>query len=101
MWVVDAGGLGIVVAYSMVAASFLILRKKEPELERPYKVPFGNAVGIAALILSLGLSLLYLPGSPSALIWQEWTIIVGWMALGVVLYLFTTRTTSPSSSTEE
>jgi APA family basic amino acid/polyamine antiporter len=101
VWVVDAGGLGIVVAYSMVAASFLILRKKEPELERPYKVPFGNAVGIAALILSLGLSLLYLPGSPSALIWQEWTIIVGWMALGVVLYLFTTRTTSPSSSTEE
>lgn len=101
VWVVDAGGLGIVVAYSMVAASFLILRKKEPELERPYKVPFGNAVGIAALILSLGLSLLYLPGSPSALIWQEWTIIVGWMALGVVLYLFTTRTTSPSSSTEK
>ena len=101
VWVVDAGGLGIVVAYSMVAASFLILRKKEPELERPYKVPFGNAVGIAALILSLGLSLLYLPGSPSALIWQEWTIIVGWMALGAVLYLFTTRTTSPSSFTEE
>ena len=101
VWVVDAGGLGIVVAYSMVAASFLILRKKEPELERPYKVPFGNAVGIAALILSLGLSLLYLPGSPSALIWQEWAIIVGWMALGAILYLFTTRATSPSSSTEE
>ena len=38
VWLVDAGGLGIVIAYAMVAVSFLILRSREPELERPYKV---------------------------------------------------------------
>lgn len=90
VWVVDAGGLGIVIAYGMVAWSFLVLRKKEPELERPYKVPYGNFVGSAALVLSIGLGLLYLPGSPAALVWpQEWGIVFLWMILGAVLYGFT------------
>ena len=87
VWLVDAGGLGIVIAYAMVAWSFLVLRKKEPELERPYKVPYGNAVGVLALLLSIGLGLLYMPGSPSGLLWpQEWGIVLMWIILGVILY---------------
>jgi amino acid transporter len=71
----------------MVAWSFLVLRKKEPELERPYKVPYGNAVGVLALLLSIGLGLLYMPGSPSGLLWpQEWGIVLMWIILGVILY---------------
>lgn len=94
VWVVDAGGLGIVIAYAMVAWSFLVLRKKEPELERPYKVPFGNLTGSAALVLSLGLGLLYLPGSPSALVWpQEWGIVILWSILGAILYGFSRKST--------
>ncbi len=60
-WLVNAGGLGIVIAYAMVALSFLVLRRKEPNLDRPYKVPFGYIVGSTALILSIGLGILYLP----------------------------------------
>lgn len=87
VWVVDAGGLGIVIAYGMVAWSFLVLRKREPELERPYKVRYGKFVGISALVLSIGLGLLYLPGSPAALIWpQEWGIVLAWTVLGGILY---------------
>ena len=89
VWVVDAGGLGIVIAYGMVAWSFLVLRKREPELERPYKVRYGKFVGISALVLSIGLGLLYLPGSPAALIWpQEWGIVLAWAILGGILYSF-------------
>ena len=88
VWVVDAGGLGIVIAYAMVAWSFLVLRRKEPELARPYKVPFGSLVGTLALLLSFGLGLLYLPGSPAALVWpQEWAIVIAWSVLGGLLYL--------------
>lgn len=87
VWLVDAGGLGIILAYGMVALSFLVLRKKEPSLDRPYKVPYGIPVGILALVLSIGLGLLYLPGSPSALVWpQEWAIIIFWTVLGMILY---------------
>jgi APA family basic amino acid/polyamine antiporter len=89
VWVVDAGGLGIVIAYGIVAWSFLVLRKREPELERPYKVRYGKFVGISALVLSIGLGLLYLPGSPAALIWpQEWGIVLAWAILGGILYSF-------------
>lgn len=88
VWLVDAGGLGIVIAYAMVAWSFLVLRKKEPELARPYKVRLGKTVGIVALVLSVSLVFLYLPGSPSALLWpQEWVIIIGWALLGGVLFI--------------
>ncbi|PCJ23959.1 MAG: amino acid permease [SAR86 cluster bacterium] len=89
VWVVDAGGLGIVIAYAMVAWSFLVLRHKEPELPRPYKVPFGKLVGTLALLLSIGMGMLYLPGSPAALIWpQEWAIVIGWIVIGGILYAF-------------
>lgn len=87
VWLVNAGGLGIVVAYLFVAWSFLALRKREPELERPYRVPFGNLAGYAAILLSLGLIMLYMPGSPSALVWPwEWGIILFWVLFGALLY---------------
>ncbi len=88
VWLVDAGGLGIVVAYATVAVSFLVLRKREPDMPRPFRVSNGMFVGYGALILSAGIILLYLPGSPAALIWPfEWAIVLGWSVLGLVFYL--------------
>ena len=92
IWLVDAGGVGIIIAYGMVAWSFLVLRRKEPDLPRPYRVKFGRTVGVLALILSVGLGFLYLPGSPSALIWpQEWAILIGWSVLGAILFLLSRK----------
>jgi len=86
VWLVDAGGLGIVIAYAFVAWSFLVLRRREPGMPRPYRAPAGAFVGFAALLLSTGLMLLYLPMSPAALVWpQEWLIVAAWIALGAVL----------------
>ena len=87
VWVVNAGSLGIVIAYVMVTWSFLVLRNREPSLDRPYKVPFGQFVGSLALVLAIAMTLLYLPGSPAALLWpQEWVIIIAWIILGGLLY---------------
>lgn len=87
VWLVNAGGLGIVVAYTLVACSFIALRRNEPDLDRPYRAPFGHYLGYAALLLSVILITLYLPGSPSALAWpQEWAIILFWILLGAALY---------------
>jgi hypothetical protein len=37
-------------------------------------------------MLSLAIVLLFLPGSPAALIWPwEWAIVGGWVLLGAVL----------------
>jgi APA family basic amino acid/polyamine antiporter len=89
VWLVDAGGLGIVVAYAMVALSFIVLRHKEPEMPRPYRVRYGSFVGYTALVLSLGMMMLYLPGSPSALVWPyEWMILFSGTVVGAVFYVW-------------
>ncbi|MCK8827655.1 APC family permease [Natroniella acetigena] len=90
VWLVNAGGLTIVLAYFMVAVSFIVLRYKEPDMPRPYKVKKGKLVGFIAAILSLGMMLLYLPGAPAALLWPyEWMIILGWAILGIIFYIWT------------
>ena len=50
VWLVNAGGLGIVFAYAF-ALSFLALRKNEPELERPYQAP-GAVSRVTSLLFS-------------------------------------------------
>jgi amino acid transporter len=92
VWLVNAGGLGIVLAYLMVALSFLVLRRREPDMQRPFRVPHGRLVGGTALLLSLGLGSLYLPGSPVALAWPaEWIIVLGWTLLGAALFAWARR----------
>lgn len=90
VWIVDAGGFGIVIAYTCVAISFLVLRYREPNMVRPFKVPAGKPIGVLTIILSLGLLVLYLPGMPSALAGIEWWIFLGWTVLGIVLYGYAT-----------
>lgn len=86
VWLVVAGGLGIVVAYLFVSLSFVILRHREPELERPFRVRHPRLVGWLAILLSLALIGLYMPGSPSALKPIEWALFAGWTVLGLALY---------------
>lgn len=89
VWLVDAGGLGIVTAYAIVALSFLVLRIREPQMHRPYRVRHGMLIGSIALTVSVILATLYLPWSPAALDWPaEWAIVFGWCALGWILYRF-------------
>lgn len=86
-WIVNAGGLGIVVAWFLVVVSFLVLRYREPEMERPYEVPAGYVVGSVALVMTAGFIYLYLPGGASALVWPyEWVMVLGWIVLGAVLF---------------
>ena len=87
VWVVDAGNFGCCVAYCMVAISFIILRKKEPELDRPYKVGPYRLVGALAVIMSAFMVVMYvIPGSGAALVPQEWIMVGGWILLGVVFF---------------
>jgi amino acid transporter len=89
IWLIDAGGLAVIIAYGMVAVSFLVLRRREPDMPRPFRVAKGTVTGVAALVLSILLLLLYLPGSPAALAWPyEWLICLGWVALGAGFFVW-------------
>jgi basic amino acid/polyamine antiporter, APA family len=101
VWLVDAGGLAIVVAFFMVAVTFLALRRREPGMERPFTVTSGRVVGALAALSSLGLAVLFLPGMPAALIWPaEWIILGVWWLAGVALLLRLPRV-GPGEHAEE
>jgi basic amino acid/polyamine antiporter, APA family len=87
VWLVNAGGLGLVVAWLMVGISFILLRKKDPMMNRPFKLPGGTLFGWLAVFMSFGVATLYMPGMPSAIKWPyEWLIIGIWTVLGFILY---------------
>jgi amino acid transporter len=85
-WFVNASSFGTVLAYLTVVISFIILRKKEPDLARPWVAPGGTLMGVAGLCSCVFFILLYLPvGLGEALVWPyEWGMVLLWCVLGVV-----------------
>lgn len=94
IWISNAASLSTVVAYGLVAVSFLVLRKTEPDMHRPYKVKHYKLMGALAIAFAAFMFILYMPGMPSGLGKPEWFIILFWVILGVPMYL-SVRSGSP------
>ena len=86
VWLINSGSLATTVAFLFVAISFLVLRRTEPDMPRPFTVSHPNLVGWGAVILSVGLLSAFMPWSASALAWpEEWLTLVVWGGLGAAL----------------
>ena len=89
-WIVDAGSPSIVIAYFLVSVAFLVLRKREPAMDRPLRIGgkgnSGFAIGVISAVLTLILFVLYLPITPvsAQLAWQSWAMFGLWLIIGVV-----------------
>jgi len=81
--VAEMTSIGTLLAFGIVCAVVLILRKTHPEFPRPFKVPFVPLIplaGIAScLILMASLSL------------DSWMRLVIWLAIGAVIYFTYSR----------
>ncbi len=90
---VNVGSLCIVIAFFGVSYSFLTLRKKFPDLPRPFRTPGGSLFGFIGIFGSLCILLLMLlPNSPVALAWPfEWGIFLTFSILGILLWIFSTK----------
>ncbi|MBA4602251.1 APC family permease [Thermoactinomyces mirandus] len=87
LWLTNAGSFSIVMTYILVSVSFVVLRKKEPGMIRPFRAGKSSWIGYGALLSSLCLGILYLPGMPSSLRWPyEWIMLLLWWLAG--LYYF-------------
>lgn len=82
----NVSALAFTFSCTMVSLACLKMRRTEPELNRPYKVP-GGRLGIifACIAGSIIVLLMIVPISPAALKLQEWIIVLGWLLIGVVL----------------
>ncbi len=88
VWLINSSSFAITIAFLFVATSFLVLRRSEPEMPRPFKVSHPNLVGYGAVLLSVGLLAAFFPWSNSALAWpEEWLTIMAWAFLGLCLWL--------------
>ncbi len=76
---VDLTNIGTLFAFMLVCVGIIILRFREPERHRPFRVPFGPLVvpllGLASCLLLVA----YLPPT-------SWARFVGWLLVGLVIY---------------
>ncbi|WP_413316620.1 APC family permease [Agrococcus sp. 1P02AA] len=102
-WLVDSGSPSIVIAYLLVSVVFLVLRKREPRMDRPFRVGSarsGKAFGIAAIVTTAALLSLYIPGMPAAIAPQSYLLFGLWWALGLVFLLRIPAGIAPGEDTE-
>lgn len=92
VWIVDAANFACCLAYCMVSASYLVIRKRFPKMKRPYKNERYRLVGCVAAVMSGAMTLMYIiPGTSCTLVWQEWCIVGGWALLGIVFFMCSKR----------
>ena len=92
VWLINTGSLAVVVAYIFVPIAFLVLRRQQPDMPRPFRVRYPRLVGFTAVVLGAALLCLFLPGSPSALVWPyEWAIVLIWAGIGRAVWFMRVR----------
>ena len=70
--------IGTLFAFILVCASVLILRRTEPDLARPFRVPGGAIVPLLGILACLAL-MASLPG-------DTWLRLLAWLGLGLAIW---------------
>lgn len=82
----NVAALTFMFACTLVCLSCYKLRRSEPTLPRPYKVPGGKfGIGCACVIGSCIVALMLLPGSATSLNSVEYLLLSAWLVLGALV----------------
>jgi amino acid transporter len=89
VWFVNASAFGSIISYLLVAISFLVLRRKEPELERPFRVKYGNYIAFAVVLFCICFLIFSTPLGRVTPRWPtEWMLISTWALIGIFFALW-------------
>ncbi len=72
--------IGTLLAFVIVCAGVWLIRRRSPDLPRPFRTPWVPFVPITGMLISA-----YLMYNLTGLTWLR---LVVWLALGMVIYLF-------------
>jgi APA family basic amino acid/polyamine antiporter len=75
--------MGTLLAFAMISIAVLIMRIKQPELERPFKTPAVWFVAIAGASFNFGLMYFVRP--------DTWVAFIVWSTLGLIVYFLYSR----------
>ena len=70
--------IGTLLAFVIVCAGVLVLRRRSPQLPRPFRAPFMPVTGVLGILISLFL----MAGLPGI----TWIRLFVWLAIGLVIY---------------
>lgn len=88
----NVSALAFIFSCTMVSFACLKMRRTEPNLNRPFKVPGGKlGIGTACAAGSIITGLLILPCSPAALKPVEWIIVFGWLMVGFLFSILSCK----------
>jgi len=75
--------IGTLFAFVLVCIAIMIMRKTHPELHRPFRTPMVPLIPI--LGIGFNLWMMYFLG------WTNWARLMGWMAIGMIVYFMYSR----------
>lgn len=85
----NVSSLAFIFACFMVSAACLRMRRTEPDIPRPYKVPGGKiGISLACVTSFIIIALLVIPFSPASLNTVEWIVVAAWFLIGLTFMLF-------------
>lgn len=70
--------IGTLLAFAIVCASVIVLRKSRPDLPRPFRVPLVPLVPVLGIIVCVALMF--------SLGWTTWLRLIIWIAIGLAVY---------------
>ena len=70
--------IGTLFAFTLVCIGILVLRKTQPDAERPFRTPFVPLVPILGIIVCV-VMMISLPG-------ESWERLAIWLGLGLIIY---------------
>lgn len=82
----DLSNIGTLFAFALVSAGVLVLRRKQPERPRGFRVPFVPLVPILSIVFCVVLML--------SLPLQTWLRFFAWLSIGLVIYFLFGRKSS-------
>ena len=79
----DLVNIGTLMAFVIVCAAVLVMRRTNPGLRRPFRTPFVPAVPILGMASNL-LMMFYLG-------WENWLRLFVWLVIGLIIYFTYSR----------
>lgn len=83
--------IGTLLAFVIVCAAVLIMRRTHPDAPRPFRAPFGSVVPVLGILSCLTLMFSLPP--------ENWVRLFVWLAIGLVIYFSYSRKHSTLAAT--
>ncbi len=70
--------IGTMFAFVLVSGGIIVMRRRHPELERPFRTPWVPVVPVLSILVNLLLM--------AALGWTNWARLIIWLVIGLAIY---------------